>query len=135
VKLEFYQGLGGAVLNLCWKTVNGELTGIPGSYFTAADGKTPGLTIEKFNDKELKKKSGEAKITTISAEGIPVTDQEETNAFEIVIHLPAGDYIGEWIDTKNGNRSAFPVLDHPGGEVKLLTPSFIEDIALLMRLE
>lgn len=44
--------------------------------------------------------------------------------------FPAGNYAGEWIDTKTGIRTKFNVPKHPGGIKTFISPPFSEDITL-----
>lgn len=43
--------------------------------------------------------------------------------------LPAGNYAGEWIDTRTGKRIPVDLPAHPGGIKTFITPPFAEDIA------
>ena len=49
---------------------------------------------------------------------------------EITLLLPAGDYSGEWIQTKTGAIERLKGFQHRGGEKKLHAPSFQNGIAL-----
>jgi hypothetical protein len=53
-----------------------------------------------------------------------------TASSTITAELPEGNYTGEWIDTKTGERTKITFSEHPGGIVTLLSPLFSEDIAL-----
>jgi hypothetical protein len=55
----------------------------------------------------------------------------ESLAFAIT--LPRGNYSGKWINTLTGESIPFDIEDHEGGELRLETPLFKEDIALLIR--
>jgi hypothetical protein len=46
------------------------------------------------------------------------------------LHLPAGSYRGEWIDTVKGERSAVPAFKSSGAEYNLNSPPFTNGIAL-----
>jgi hypothetical protein len=46
------------------------------------------------------------------------------------LEIPKGNYICQWINTKNGERTEFRLDRHPGGIAKFITPMFSEDIAL-----
>jgi hypothetical protein len=56
---------------------------------------------------------------------------EKSLAFSI--NLPKGDYAAKWINTLTGERIPFEIKQHEGGEFKLETPVFIDDIALMIR--
>ena len=49
------------------------------------------------------------------------------------INLPKGDYSAKWINTLTGEREPFDIKEHEGGEFKLETPRFADDIALMIR--
>jgi hypothetical protein len=131
--VEFYQAGGGAELSLMWSKNGNKAENVPLSSLIAPDGKTPGLMLEKFGDKELKRKVGEMVVSKIDASGIAITDQQKNNFFEFSIDLPAGNFSGEWIDPVSGKRNPFTVSRHPGGIYNLKTPVFSEDMALLIR--
>ncbi len=65
----------------------------------------------------------------------PIADSlardEKSFAFSII--LPKGDYSGKWINTLTGERIPFDIQEHEGGEYKLETPLFTDDIALMIR--
>lgn len=49
---------------------------------------------------------------------------------ELTINLPPGSYRAEWIDTRSGSTLLSAALQHAAGTAKLVSPSFVEDIAL-----
>jgi hypothetical protein len=49
---------------------------------------------------------------------------------EVVLDLPAGEYSGEWINTKTGETEGLERFRHRGGEKTLQTPAFQNGIAL-----
>ncbi len=49
---------------------------------------------------------------------------------ELTIDLPPGSYRAEWIDTKSGSAVHSATLQHAAGTAKLVSQSFVEDIAL-----
>jgi hypothetical protein len=52
---------------------------------------------------------------------------------ELNLNLPAGSYKAEWINTKTGKVEKQEVLEHSGGERKISSPTYGEDIALRIR--
>ena len=48
----------------------------------------------------------------------------------LVLDLPAGKYLSEWLNTKTGEVEKREMLNHNGGEKKLGSPEFSEDVAL-----
>jgi hypothetical protein len=49
---------------------------------------------------------------------------------EITMELPAGEYRGEWIDTRTGGTSNLPPFRHAGGRKSIRTPEFHNGLAL-----
>ncbi len=133
ILLDFYQSLGGAVLRLDWKLPGKDREAIPLSALSAHDGKTPGLKVLKFKDKEMKEISGELIVTKIDEVGISDTIENTDQTFILEVELPAGSYSGEWINTITGGRTFFGINDHKGGVMKIKVPEFTEDIALRLK--
>ena len=52
---------------------------------------------------------------------------------EVVLELPAGEYSGEWINTRTGETEGLERFRHRGGEKTLQTPAFHNGIALRLR--
>ncbi len=52
---------------------------------------------------------------------------------EVAIELPAGRYEAEWIHTKSGKMERRQTCDHQGGQRTLVSPTYVEDIALRVR--
>jgi hypothetical protein len=49
---------------------------------------------------------------------------------EIAMELPAGTYMGEWLDPRTGSATPVTVFRHAGGARSLKTPEFRNGIAL-----
>jgi hypothetical protein len=49
---------------------------------------------------------------------------------EVTLNLPPGEYSGEWLDTKTGNRETIPNFSHTSGEKTIQSPDFQNGIAL-----
>ena len=132
LKLEFFQSGGGAELQLNWKIPGKNMENIPISAFKAMDGKTPGLNVSRFSDIELKSQTSELVVSNVNAIGISPTEGAKIEVFNISLELSKGNYTGTWIDPVSGLRTSFPI-NHSGGELEIITPPFIEDMALLIR--
>ena len=52
---------------------------------------------------------------------------------ELVLDLPAGTYQIEWINTKTGNVDLAETASHAGGNRTLISPAYLEDIALRVK--
>jgi hypothetical protein len=57
----------------------------------------------------------------------------EIKSFILSVYLPKGDYLGKWINTLTGERIPFDIKEHEGGELRLESPLFTDDIALMIR--
>jgi len=51
----------------------------------------------------------------------------------LILELPPGSYKAEWLSTKTGDIKKIEHVDHGGGEIKLQSPLYTEDIALRIR--
>ena len=49
---------------------------------------------------------------------------------DLVLDLPAGNYLAEWVSTKTGKVDSSEQFAHPGGEKQLDSPEYSQDIAL-----
>ena len=55
---------------------------------------------------------------------------------ELSLELPKGNYVAEWVNTKTGDADKGNPFIHPGGEKKLISRPYVQDIALrVMRAE
>jgi len=53
----------------------------------------------------------------------------------LTLELPAGRYRAEWVDTLDGDSAKREDLRHPGGSITLVSPAFLDDVALAIRRE
>lgn len=51
----------------------------------------------------------------------------------LMIELPVGRYVAEWIDTKTGAIAKHEEFKHDGGARKLTAPDYRDDIALRIK--
>jgi hypothetical protein len=49
---------------------------------------------------------------------------------ELMLELPAGPYRAEWLNPKTGKIDKREEFEHAGGQRKLVSPAYVEDIAL-----
>lgn len=49
---------------------------------------------------------------------------------DLILDLSAGHYKAEWIDTKTGAANKIQTIEHSGGRRRLVSPTYIDDIAL-----
>jgi len=52
----------------------------------------------------------------------------ETSVVEI--DLPSGSFNITWTDTKNGSVTPASRIDHAGGRLRIVSPAYLEDIAM-----
>jgi hypothetical protein len=52
---------------------------------------------------------------------------------ELVLDLPAGDYKVQWVSTKTGEVEKAEDFTHAGGNRRLMSPAYGEDIALRVK--
>jgi hypothetical protein len=57
----------------------------------------------------------------------------ERGELSLLLDLPAGHYVGQWLDTKSCSRDGQFPFTHAGGPKALEVPGFEEDIALTIR--
>jgi hypothetical protein len=54
-------------------------------------------------------------------------------AAEVTLELPAGTYRVEWVNPRTGKVEREATVEHGGGEHRLTSPAFTEDIAFRIR--
>ena len=62
--------------------------------------------------------------------GAPPPDKKEPAPFELSLELPAGNYRIEWMNTLTGKIESKEVFKHEGGEKKLSSLPYSEEIAI-----
>jgi hypothetical protein len=55
------------------------------------------------------------------------------NRAELSLDLPPGRYRVEWLDPRSGEAGAPETIEHAGGKRKLVSPPYVEDIALRVK--
>jgi hypothetical protein len=61
--------------------------------------------------------------------GAPAPEKKEPASFELTLELPAGNYKIEWLNTLTGKVEKSEDFNHKGGEIKLASPPYSEEIA------
>jgi hypothetical protein len=133
IKMEFFQGMGGASAALYWSSANIKRQIIPGKKFRLPAENKPGLQIELFDDTGLQTLRDRAVVDRIEFNGILNTifaGITKSNALTPEFTLPAGTYHFQWINTKTGLVEYKGTFAHSGGEKILEAPPFEVDIAL-----
>ncbi len=70
-------------------------------------------------------------INDKKADSDSLARDQKSYTFSII--LPKGDYSAKWINTLTGERIPFDIKEHEGGNFKLETPLFTDDIGLMIR--
>jgi PA14 domain/Cellulase (glycosyl hydrolase family 5) len=135
IKIEFFNGKYGAMLNLLWKSGSLQKQLIPAEAFTDA-----GLKVEFYTDANLKNynKTGyctqvdfngnvEDLLTSLATRTNSAKSQIET---KLTLNLPKGSYKAQWLNPVSGKMTPAESFEHPGGQKVLNTPKFEKDIVL-----
>jgi hypothetical protein len=137
IKMEFYQGMGGAVLQLKASGRQVKKRIVPSEWLVPPDGKGRGLKAELFADRLFKKFRKSAVVQKVDFGGaldsiFPKDESESAQPKTVTLSLdiPGGKYSAEWIDTKSGNLLRRSSFDHAGGKKILEAPEFETDVAL-----
>lgn len=135
LRMEYYQGLGGASALLLWSSASQKKEQIAPEFFTLPDNSAPGLKLEWYDDLMLKNFQADAVVFNVEFSGtlaglFPVENQSEN--ISVHIDLPKGNYKLHWLDTKTGEIIE-NALVHYGGIFPLVIPEFDLDCALKIR--
>jgi hypothetical protein len=137
LKVEYYQGGGGATARLKWTRPDGTTEVVPADRLLLPDLSGPGLRAEYFEGREFDEPEAVRVDAVIDFEWPPlprpVAREAAGGAIEVTLDLPAGRYRAEWLDPKTGASSKAGDLEHAGGRKPLTSPAFDEDVALAIR--
>jgi len=135
IRIEFFNGKYGAMLNLLWKSKSIEKQLISAEAFSNA-----GLKVEFYTDADLKKYSTtgycsqvdfngnvEDILSSLALRKNPALNQINT---KLTLNLPGGSYNVEWLNPVNGNITHAKKFEHAGGQKVINTPTFEKDIVL-----
>ena len=133
IRLEYFQGLGGASASLFWSSKSLKREIIPAAAFRLRGENKKGLQLELFNDIELQKFRQHTIVDKIEFNG-NLSEIFKIDEFKLIVKpeliIPAGTYNYQWINTKTGNIRQENSLVHAGGIMILEAPEFNTDIAL-----
>jgi len=132
LKMEYFQGVGGASAELHWSRPGGEKGPIERRFFQLPDGSSPGVKLEWFDDVNLENYRTDTVVSDIAFDGslediFPSARQTDPAAFEL--DLPSGRYQLDWIDPVSGKTVEQREINHDGGQMRFRTPEFEYDIA------
>jgi hypothetical protein len=137
LKIEYYQGGGGAVARLRWTRPDGVTEVVPAERLRPPDGQGTGLRAEYFEGRVFDRPEAVRIDQSIDFEWPPgprpIARRKVSGAVEVSLDLPAGRYRAEWIDPKTGAVVKADDLEHTGGRKPLISPAFDEDVALSVK--
>ena len=137
LKIEFYQGGGGACARLKWTRPDGVTEVVPAGRLALPDGSGPGLRGEYFEGRSFDEPEAVRVDPAIDFEWPPlprpIARPAPRGLVEVALELPAGRYRAEWTDPKTGAVTKSEDLLHAGGRKSLATPAFAEDMALSLK--
>jgi hypothetical protein len=139
IKLEFFQGTGGAVIKLAWSSPSLRKEIVPAEALSTPDGTERGLAGEYFGDRNLGKRAFARVDPRIDFDWTVASPFTRTAAPSGELRVapgleaPAGRYQLAWIDTKTGAVVRASTVKHAGGKLPLESPPFRYDIALTVR--
>ena len=137
LRLEYYQGGGGSTARLKWTRPDGTTEVIPAGSLRPPDESGPGLRAEYFEGRVFDEPENVRIDPSIDFEWPPaprpIVVPAVGGSIEIGLDLPSGRYRAEWIDPKTGTVARAEDVDHPGGQRRLASPEFEEDVALTVR--
>ena len=136
IRMEFYQGKGGAIAELLWSSESQSKEIIAPEFLNLPDGKAPGLKIEWFDDMELKNWQAEAVVFKVdfdgSLDGI-FPPRESNDAVVVNLQIAPGSYLLEWLDPLSGENAGSERIQNDEDVLELMLPAFKNDIALKIR--
>jgi hypothetical protein len=139
LRLDYYQGMGGAVARLLWTRPDGVSEVVPTSRLLVPEVGGPGLRAEYYASADL---SGEPALVRTEAtvdfewaagESPLPSRQARSGPARLTLELPAGAYRAEWVDTRTGEVAKGEDVEHAGGAREFISPPFHEDVALTVR--
>jgi hypothetical protein len=137
VRLEYYQGGGGATARLKWTRPDGVAEVIPQDRLRTPDGLAAGLRGEYFEGRSFDQPEAvrvDARLDFAwPPSPRPIPRRVVPRAVEVSLDLPAGRYALEWLDPRTGALTPGEPFDHPGGRKSLTNGAFDEDLALAVR--
>lgn len=140
LKLEYYQGGGGAVMKLYWSHASQAKEIVPQAQLAHPDGSGKGLLGQYYYGKnfdELKLTRADATINFDWTTKSPFDSQRMLGSApqtaNLHLNLPPGRYTAEWINTLTGETERRDRINHTGNVLSIVSPSFREDIAVAIR--
>ena len=139
LKIEYFQGMAGAVAGLLWSSPGQPKHIIPSSQLFQPDGSGNGLKGDYYGDLDfhhlvMTRYDKEVNFNW-DAGASPFAIANSTAEIQpyLLLDLPAGSYQAEWLETATGktfNKSEFP---HAGGAMKMELPDYSEGIVLSLK--
>ena len=133
LRMECYQAGHGSIARLLWSSPSLEKAVVPASQLTPPSGQGAGVGAEYFADRRMKDPLLARHDATVDfdwSKGTPFPTCDRPVPVELKVELPAGDYRAEWVDPITGKKMRQERFRHSGGECRLSSPAFLEDVAL-----
>jgi len=129
LRVEYFNGLYGASLDLLWKSKSQPLEIIPATAFITA-GNKPGLAVQYFENMNLKNPTDSGRCSSIHFDGNIYALLDKENAM-LTIHptvkLGAGSYTATWINPLDGKILKTEKLKSNGSPLVIHSPAFVHD--------
>ena len=118
INLEYFYAGGSGVTRLFWSSASQKREVVPAARLFLADGSKRGLQAEYFSGVELKQSQlsrMDEKIDFTWGDGLSLFVQPKPAGISLMVELPVGRYVAEWIDTKTGAIAKREEFKHDGG--------------------
>jgi hypothetical protein len=81
-------------------------------------------------DSQVVKQAGGTHPRALSNRRVYAIYLDGNGPAKVLLDLPAGEYSGEWLDTKTGKRNGIQSFSHAGGAKEIQSSDFQNGIAL-----
>lgn len=134
IKMEYWKGGGIGSAKLFWSSPSQKKEVVPNERLSLFEGNGKGFKAEYFAGRDFARH----KLTRTDAVvdfywGATFPCPAEEAPVPLAVHLPAGTYRAEWVNTMTGNVDKEERFQHGGGTHMLLSPPYAEDIALRLK--
>ena len=137
LKLEYYQAGGGAAMKLMWSSPSQKQEVIPERVLMIPGGIGSGLLGRYYlgkNFEQMRLTRTDAVVdfdwTAHSPFAVPAAGADSKPLASLSVNLPPGAYLAQWLNPMTGQADKQEQFKHPGGARTLVSPGYVEDIAL-----
>jgi hypothetical protein len=124
---------GGRSTKLAWSSAGQKKEIVPKNRLWLPDGTANGLQGDYFEGNDLRTKRmtrSDAKVDFDWAQRGPFPFDTRMRSFEVLVDLPSGTYLVDWVNPKTGAVDKSTNFSHGGGGRSIASPLFSEDVAL-----